>query len=352
MEKLLKPFPQVAELLVGAVLAEQHEEWAEARPKGESGGTKFAQGLLRNAGQLVCIDPSLGMAEFRYKSDINSSECYNPAPGSPSLRLELVPRIAGSITQEYWLTIMTSWSDRLRISLLAALIVLATLGVLGFLSSNSPAVAQGTLTAPTNVTAVSDAASELTLTWEGGDNADSFLLIAVHLETYDYETETVAGGVVKTGTVTGLTGGANYLGIVVALQATADGLQTLYGIAAVQSATTSAATDRATLVALYNAAGGANWANNSKWLSDAPLDQWYGVTTDTNGRVSDLNLRYNRMSGTIPPTLGNLSDLIYLDLQGNQLSGTIPSELGNLSNLTILRIDSNQLSGTIPSDAG
>ena len=70
MEQLLKPFPQVAELLVGAVLAKQHDEWAEARPKGKSGGTKFAQGLLRNAGQLVCIDPSLGMAEFRYKSAI------------------------------------------------------------------------------------------------------------------------------------------------------------------------------------------------------------------------------------------------------------------------------------------
>ena len=32
---------------MGAVLAEQHDEWAEARPKGKSGGTEFAQGLLR-----------------------------------------------------------------------------------------------------------------------------------------------------------------------------------------------------------------------------------------------------------------------------------------------------------------
>ena len=63
--QLLEPFPRVAEQL-----AEQHDECAEARPKGKSGGTEFAQPLLRNAGQLVCIDPSLGMAEFRYKSAI------------------------------------------------------------------------------------------------------------------------------------------------------------------------------------------------------------------------------------------------------------------------------------------
>ncbi len=31
---------------MGAALAEQHDEWAEARPKGKSGGTEFAQPLL------------------------------------------------------------------------------------------------------------------------------------------------------------------------------------------------------------------------------------------------------------------------------------------------------------------
>ena len=42
VEQLLEPFPQVAEQL-----AEQHDECAEARPKGKSGGTEFAQPLLR-----------------------------------------------------------------------------------------------------------------------------------------------------------------------------------------------------------------------------------------------------------------------------------------------------------------
>ena len=35
--------------------------------------------LLRNAGQLVCIDPSLGMAEFRYNSAILPP--FRPNPG-------------------------------------------------------------------------------------------------------------------------------------------------------------------------------------------------------------------------------------------------------------------------------
>ena len=71
------------------------------------------------------------------------------------------------------------------------------------------------------VMASSDAAGELMLTWEGGANADSYLLIAVNMaDTSDYKTAVVSDGAAQMGTVTGLTSGVNYLGIVVALQGT------------------------------------------------------------------------------------------------------------------------------------
>ena len=111
-------------------------------------------------------------------------------------------------------------------------------------------------------------------------------------------------------------------------------------------------TDREVLVALYNATDGANWTTNTNWLSDKPLGEWHGVTTDGNGRVTRLELFENRLSGTLPSELGNLTNLTHLWLYSNQLSGEIPSELGSLANLTELWLYSNQLSGSIPSELG
>ena len=110
--------------------------------------------------------------------------------------------------------------------------------------------------------------------------------------------------------------------------------------------------DRATLVALYNATGGANWTNNTNWLTNAPIGQWHGVTTDANGRVTKLYLQENVLSGQIPTELGSLSNLENLVLWGNELTGTIPTKLGSLANLELLSVSDNQLTGTIPTELG
>ena len=109
-----------------------------------------------------------------------------------------------------------------------------------------------------------------------------------------------------------------------------------------------AATDRAALVALYNATDGANWLNNGNWLSNAPMGEWHGVTTDSDGRVTQLILDNNHLTGEIPAELGSLSNLTYLYLFNNQLTGEIPAELGNLTNLRWLYLQGNQLTGCIP----
>ena len=110
--------------------------------------------------------------------------------------------------------------------------------------------------------------------------------------------------------------------------------------------------DREVLVEFYNATGGPQWENNGNWLSDEALRDWHGVSTDQNGRVTQLYLASNNLTGAIPPGLANLPALNDLALWGNQLTGPIPPELGNSPNLQGLTLDQNQLTGTIPSELG
>ena len=112
----------------------------------------------------------------------------------------------------------------------------------------------------------------------------------------------------------------------------------------------SATQDRAALVALYNATDGAHWQTSTHWLTDRPIGEWHGVTVDGEGRVTQLWLFGNQLSGPIPAELGDLTYLYALGLSGNQLSGLIPVELGRLPYLWWLRLDSNQLSGPIPAE--
>ena len=109
--------------------------------------------------------------------------------------------------------------------------------------------------------------------------------------------------------------------------------------------------DQATLMALYNSTDGRRWTNRANWGSTEPLNTWYGVSTDTNGRVTELNLGGNNLVGTLPAALGNLDQMVNLQLWGNQLSGTIP-DLSSLTNLQDLSFSNNHMSGSIPDLSG
>ena len=107
--------------------------------------------------------------------------------------------------------------------------------------------------------------------------------------------------------------------------------------------------DRDALVALYRSTDGPNWRNNNDRVSEEPINNWYGVRTNGDGRVTELRLGGNNLDGTIPSKIGKLSKLEHLALHSNQIRSRIPSAIGDLTALTQLALYDNQLSGGIPS---
>ena len=106
--------------------------------------------------------------------------------------------------------------------------------------------------------------------------------------------------------------------------------------------------DREILAVLYEATDGPNWTNTYNWVTDVPIGDWYGVSTDASGRVVELDLFRNDLTGPIPPELGNLASLEWLSLVRNDLTGPIPPELGNLTSMRGLNLSDNDLTGPIP----
>ena len=119
------------------------------------------------------------------------------------------------------------------------------------------------------------------------------------------------------------------------------------------------AIERHALIALYNSTDGDNWADNSGW-KNPPLhtdgfalpgteSAWFGVSTSVDDLyVFAIDLEENQLSGTIPPEIGNFSNINRIDLDDNQLTGNIPPEIGNLSSMANLALSRNQLTGAIP----
>ncbi|XP_039849075.1 receptor kinase-like protein Xa21 [Panicum virgatum] len=91
-------------------------------------------------------------------------------------------------------------------------------------------------------------------------------------------------------------------------------------------------------------------------ILDLSMNSLVGELHSKVGLLSDdllvLNLYGNRLTGTIPPSLGNMTHLEQLDLGNNSLSGSIPRTLGNLQQLTVMDLSHNNLEGDIPSNLG
>ena len=69
-------------------------------------------------------------------------------------------------------------------------------------------------------------------------------------------------------------------------------------------------------------------------------------------RLRYLDLQGQLLAGPLPPEMGRLASLEYLDLGSNWLAGPLPPELGQLASLEHLSLEDNQLTGPLPPEWG
>ncbi|CAL4964686.1 unnamed protein product [Urochloa decumbens] len=69
---------------------------------------------------------------------------------------------------------------------------------------------------------------------------------------------------------------------------------------------------------------------------------------DRHDQLLIVDLSKNRLTGSLPPSLGALRGLLKMDLSNNFLQGSIPPSLGELKNLTLLDLRNNSLTGGFP----
>ncbi|KAH0699594.1 hypothetical protein KY284_013809 [Solanum tuberosum] len=79
---------------------------------------------------------------------------------------------------------------------------------------------------------------------------------------------------------------------------------------------------------------------------------WYMVGCSSEGFVISLEMASMGLSGTLSPSIGNLTHLRTMLLQNNHLSGPIPAEIGQLTELLTLDLSGNQFVGGIPRALG
>ncbi|GMN62459.1 hypothetical protein TIFTF001_031527 [Ficus carica] len=76
------------------------------------------------------------------------------------------------------------------------------------------------------------------------------------------------------------------------------------------------------------------------------------LKTKVPSRLSLLNLSNNRLSGSIPTSVGNFTSLQNVLLSGNRFTAEIPTEIGRLKSVLKLDLSRNKFSGRIPPTIG
>ncbi|WMN06229.1 T9SS type A sorting domain-containing protein [Marivirga arenosa] len=227
------------------------------------------------------------------------------------------------------------------------------------------------------------------------------LSLNVFSQSLQNNTYTISGEKLVNGTTSMTVSGSAYSTSPISSGGTilAPGFQSLFR--SQNNPVTASIIDSLALVDLYNATnpGDTAWISATGWLT-APLADWQGVSLGPTGRVEEVWLADNNLTGTMPESIknldslkrfyfwnnpsleGNLFDilvnfsalerasahdcaftgpilpeifrpgLLELRLFNNQITGPIPTEIGNAPDLQQFHFANNQLSGPIPNTIG
>lgn len=106
----------------------------------------------------------------------------------------------------------------------------------------------------------------------------------------------------------------------------------------------SRVTDSLALVAVFNATGGAdNWHADRVWDLSKPMDEWYNVKLNEDGRVIQMNLAKGTVTAdwSLPAEVGNLTEMTNFRIIGSNLTGAIPEEIYNMTKLVSFYLTNN-----------
>jgi hypothetical protein len=110
--------------------------------------------------------------------------------------------------------------------------------------------------------------------------------------------------------------------------------------------------ERNALLAFYGGTIGANWTDNTGWLTGDPCeDNWFGlVCNNDDTHVITIFLPNNNLSGNITTEIHNLTEVTFISMDGNAIEGGIPSQIGALTQLVELNLSNNMLTSAIPQE--
>ncbi|XP_070665204.1 probable LRR receptor-like serine/threonine-protein kinase At3g47570 [Malus domestica] len=126
-------------------------------------------------------------------------------------------------------------------------------------------------------------------------------------------------------------------------------MSTHLGSAALSSTSLGNETDRMVLLKFKKSITQDPLHVMSSWNESVHFCGWVGVTCNHyTRRVFMLNLQDQKLTGSLPPSIGNLSYLARINLASNNFRGEIPEEIGRLQSLHFLNLSRNSFSGKIP----